>query len=287
MGVVYNRNNYGLFKNGDFRFGNLNFSFGTANTTNQLSGIACLQIVGGGGATSLSDEYVEVDTTKNYQMIAYARTISRGTAGTLAGGHLGFACFDQFYNFIASVNNGGIGNTTLSRQANPGDTTLYITSNASWHTGTTAVWRYINFFPATHPLYSTPYEYTRLFAAYNQNSPVSSGSGDFSVSLTAPLPDWGYPLPAGTPVSNGQYAGTYNYALGNPDYPETWTRYATPVFTGTSRNSVYPFRFGTKYVKFLVLKNYNRRLEAVQDHVWAIDRVFFGQVMSGRDYSSV
>lgn len=303
MGVVYNSNNYGLFKNGDFRDGNFNFSWGEANTVNKLSGSACLQIVGGGGATALSDQFLEVDTTKSYQMIAYARTISRGTAGTLAGGHLGFSCYDQFFNFIDLRNCGDIGNTTLSRTANPGDSIIYFTSSTGWFTGADvtnnyAFSRQILFFPSTHPYYSTPWQYTR-FNNVSYYRMEQTPQGDWAVYLDAnissqintytatTLPNYGYSLPAGTPISRGAAGGTFNYALGAPDYPETWTRFATPVFTGSSYNSGYPFRYGTKYIKFMVLRNYNRRLEAVQDHVWAIDRVFFGQVLPGRDYSSV
>ena len=34
------------------------------------------------------------------------------------------------------------------------------------------------------------------------------------------MPNIGYATPAGTPISRGVAGGTYNYALGNPNYPE-------------------------------------------------------------------
>lgn len=99
-----------------------------------------------------------------------------------------------------------------------------------------------------------------------------------------PLSNYGYSLPAGTPVSRGVAGGSYNYALGAPTYPTSWTRYATGVFTGENRNSSTPFRYRTKYIKFLILRNYNRRTESPQDHVWGVSKFFFGQVVDNRSY---
>ena len=118
---------------------------------------------------------------------------------------------------------------------------------------------------------------------------ITNLGNEYSITLTSPLPTWSDALvngvyPIDTYLSNGRAGGTYNYALGNPTYPTTWTRYSTSIFTGASRNSGTPFRFGTKYIRFLVLRNFNRASESPQNHVWGLSKFFFGRVESGRDY---
>lgn len=300
MATIYNRNNFGLFTNGDFREGNnSNFTMGTFNNTDQFSGIGCLEFTGGGGGTSFSNEFIEVDTTQTYQMIVYARTLQRGSQNnSLAGGHIGFSCYDSKFRFIDLRHCGGAGNTTLSRNLNSGDTHLYLTSNSGWVTGvdvtgTNAIFRHVLVFPSTHPEYNRPHEYTRIgFGDFNiyYKSMVQTEQGDWELKLATStgvdttFPNIGYVTPAGTPIARGIAGGSYNYALGSPNYPETWTRYATAPFTGENRNSGTPFRFATKYIKFLILRNYNRRTESPQDHKWALDNIFFGIVKDGKDY---
>jgi hypothetical protein len=296
MAMIYGRNEFGYIVNGDFSSGtNQNFTFGTINSTDAYSGKFCLERIGGGGSTYISPIRLEVDPTKTYQMIMYARTLELGgTGGTnLAGGHLGFSCYDRLNRFIDLRHCGGIGNTYLTRPLVAGDTDVYIESFSGWAaSGSTNFFRHIMLYPPTHPDYSTPHAYTRYGLGdvdlyYGQ---VEQLSGEVrlqlvnSVGTPITFPSMPYPTPAGTPVSNGQAGGTFNYALGAPDYPTSWTIYATPPFTGESRNSAYPFRFGTKFISFMVLLNYNKRTDAVQTHKWAIDNVFFGQCLGGRDY---
>lgn len=292
-------NKFGLFNNGDFRLGNnTNFTWGTFNNTDQFAGNGCIEFTGGGG-TAMSNEFVEVDTSKTYQLLLYARTLRRGSQNnSLAGGHLGFACFDSSFRFIDLRNCGGSGNTTLSRPLNPGDTHAYFNSASGWVTGvdvtgTRQIFRHVILFPPTHPEYNRPHQYSRIgFGDFNiyYKSMVQTSQGDWAVKLAnssggdIEMPNIGYATPEGTPVSRGIAGGSYNYALGAPNYPETWTRYATAPFTGENKNSGTPFRFATKYIKFLVLRNYNRRGESPQDHKWALDNIFFTQVPAGVDY---
>ena len=126
---------------------------------------------------------------------------------------------------------------------------------------------------------------------YNENGMTNLGNGEWSVTLPNGLGTYSDVLvngsyPIGTYLSNGRGRGTYNYGFTRaPNYPLTWTKYDTGNFTGANRNSGTPFRYGTKFIRFLILRNYNRRSESPQDHVWGMSRIFFGEVTDGRVYS--
>lgn len=293
MATIGGHNGFGLFGNGDLREGtNRNFSIGTYQSSGGHNDAPYIRVTGGGGSGYQSADFIEVDTSKSYQMILYAKTFSRGSSGNLAGGHIGFSCYDKNYNFIDLRNCGDIGNTTLSRAASPGDSTIYLTSADGWYQGSdvtnhTYYFRQILFFPSSHPDYGVAHKYTR-FNGMRYSALTQTGQGDWAMTLeNGTLPNYGYSLPVGTPISRGVAGGSYNYALGAPNYSETWTKHSTPVFTGENRNSSYPFRYSTKYVKFLILRNYNRRSESPQDHVWGISKIFFGQSLEGKDYRNV
>ena len=297
MSAYVNRNNFGLFTNGDFRQGtNYNFTFGTYASGNQHSGSGCIQIVGGGYGTALSNEYTKVDTSKYYQLMTYIRTINRSSVGSLAGGYVGFSCYDSSYRFIQLHMCGDISNTYLTRTLNAGDSYAYVNSSVnSWYTGS-FIWYFKIFlvYPPSHPEFSTPYKYTRIgaeepYICFNEVTDIGGGEIRLRFADTAgnttTFPNIGYATPINTPVCNGMAGGTYNYALGNLEYPETWTKIYTPPFTGESRNSAYPFRYGTKYIQFMILLNYNHGSE-VQDCVWALDDIFFGECENGKDYTN-
>lgn len=309
MSVFGGPDNFGLFYNGDFRNGNNdNFTFGTFNNTEQLSGEGCIVITGGGGGSSQSSQFIEVDTSKTYQMILYAKTIQRGSQNnSLAGGHIGFATYDSSFRHIQLRMCGGLGNTTLSRDLNVGDSHMYITDDINivtnighngWVVGDDVTsyfnyGRYCLIFPQTHPEFNKPHEYTRIGTGdYNicYRSMIQTVQGDWELKLCNTsdvdmnMPNIGYSTPVGTPISRGCSGANYCYALSNPNYPEVWTRYTSAPFTGESRSASVPFRFATKYIKFLVLRNYNQRNETPQDHIWALDNIFFGRVEDSKDY---
>jgi hypothetical protein len=302
MATIGGPSNFGLFRNGDFSSGsNANFTFGTFNSTNQFRGVGCIQAVGGSGGSVFSDEFVEVNTSESYQLITYARTIQTGSFnGALAGGFMGFACYDYKYRFLDLAGQGGVGNTTLSRDLTAGDSYAYVNSTASFSKdNNNFFFRYFNVYPETHPDYYKPHYYTRIgmaggdylimYSASIQQMPEGDYRLQFVTTTNVPttFPSIGYNTPAGTPISNGQAGGTFNYALGSPNYPLTWTRFSTDPFTGESRNSGIPFRYGTKYIRFLVLANFNVSSQVPQDHVWALDKIFFGKVIGNTDYRNI
>jgi len=286
MGVVGGPRQFGLWPDADLESGtNSSWNLGTYKGSGGPDGGSYIEITGGGGSGYLSNR-IEVDTSKSYQQVIYAKTFSPGSSGNNAGGHIGFACYDKNDNFIDLRHLKGIGQTTLSRTASPGDSTVYVVNGSGFSNNTASHQRGITFFPSSHPDYTIDKGYSRFLDYYQFNGITNIGGGEYSIDLDGTLPNWGYSLPAGTPVTNGRAGGSYNYALGSPTYPTTWQRYSTPVFTGESRNSGYPFRYGTKYIRFLILRNYNRRTESPQDHVWGLSKFFFGRVESGRDYPS-
>lgn len=259
-----------LFTNGDFEQGTVyNYWGGMSISTDQpRSGTYYATQSSYAGWTS--GEKVPVDTSKQYKLSVWVKTIQRGSNGALSQGHIGFACYDEKDRFIDLRNCGDVGNTYLSRDLNPGDAYAYLQSDSGWVTGadvtsTTYYFRHLLLFPSDHPEYGQPHYYTRIgYGDYNiqYSSMTQTAQGDWELKLCATnnaditMPDIGYPLPAGTPVARGVAGGTYNYALGYPQYPEEWTNFQTPAFSGENRNSGYPFRYATKYVRFLILGNY-------------------------------
>lgn len=226
------------------------------------------------------DNYIEVDTSKYYYHSVSARTMVRsGTTNLLSGGHLGFACYDKYKNFIDLRNCGDVDNSYLTRPANPGDTSIFV--DRAWfldggnmvYQQQRAYFLQIIFFPPGHPDYGDAHKYSR----FNNRavwSITQTAQGDYEYKLSSytssgfaytasTLPDYGWALPAGTPISRGVAGGTYNYCHGSPNYPDTeWATYTTAPFTGENRNSSLPFRYGTKYIRFLNLANYNVRSDS-------------------------
>ena len=309
MAQVYGNPKLGLFDGGGFRDGTRGeFTLGTYNeeglSFQKAHRKGSIRMTGGNGSTYITASYIPIDTSKTYQLLCYAKTRAVGTSGNTAGGHIGFACYDKNKTFIDLRNCGDTGNTTLSRAASPGDSVIYFTGSSGWYTGSDvtnnrAYFRQILFFPSTHPDYGTAHQYTR-FNNRSYYRMEQTAQGDWAVYLesntssqtntytAATLPDYGYSLPAGTPVSRGVAGGTYNYALGAPNYPlNVWTRYATAPFTGENKNSGTPFRYATKFIRFLCLRNYNRRTESVQDHEWSLANILFTECHGGRDYRDI
>ena len=270
-----------LFTNGNFEFGTTQNFGKTLETVDPHSGSYYITQDHYHGWQS--GEFVPVDTSQEYQMSIWVKTFNRSAAGSLAGGHIGFACYDKDKNFIDLRNCGGVGNTTLTRTANPGDTKIYIQSSSEWMTGDVTGYsvgtRAVLFFPSSHPEYNLPYHYTRLgfgdyYVYYNSLTQVSAN--EWELTLSSVLPNMGYALPAGTPISRGLHGGTYNYAFGNPNYPEAWTNYKTTIPAGVEvRNSDRRFRPKTKFIKFLILGNYNIRNQSAPLAKFGLDDIAF------------
>jgi hypothetical protein len=300
MAVIYNRREAGLYNNGCAqRMTNSGFSSYALYTGSSLSGEASFGMLSLNtyGTSLFGNQYVSVDTSKTYQHAVSVRTITNNFLGNPGSGHLGFACYDSSLRFIDLRNCGDIGNTTLSRDLNTGDAYAYLTSSSGWVTGSNLVagdvsFRHVILYPATHPEFSTPWKYSRIGLGdftICYKSMTQTVNGDWELKLANSsnadinMPNIGYSTPAGTPVSRGVAGGSYNYAHGDPNYSTaSWTTYVTPAFTGESRNSNYPFRYGTKYIRFLNLANYNFRLQNTgSSATYALDNIILAQCPNG------
>ncbi len=263
------------FINGDFRHGtNFNFTAeGTWSTTTPVTGypaqITNPQVRQSG---KLSSTFIEIpDTNEKYLYRLATRTLTKGgdSGEELTGGHKGFACYDSSYRFIDLRNCGGLANTTLSRDLTAGDEYAYVNDDniSSWRAvDSTYYFRHFCLNPAQSSEYGMPWEYTRIgYGVYNiyYNEITDVGGGEYrfkfftSGGVATTFPDIGLDTPAGTPVFNGVAGGTYNYVF----YPAdgafgSWSEFQSSYFAGENRNSSTPFRFATKYVKFLDLVNY-------------------------------
>ena len=261
--------------NGNFQFGNLNYSSGTENTTTTLPGSSySLQMPQLWQSTFISDNYVEVDTSKSYRMVMQSRTLSKGGSGNnvLSNGHVGFKTFDKDFRFIDQRNCGGLANTYLTRDLNPGDAYAYVSNqNNNWFAvGGIYYKRHFMIYPPSHPEFATPWEYTRIgYQENNQpiyyNEITDIGGGELKMRFANSSDQWvtfpniGYPTPTGTPIMNGVASSTYNYVFpGNTTAPYgEWSTYTSGVWTGEDRTGTTPFRYATKYIKFLHLINHS------------------------------
>jgi hypothetical protein len=266
-----------FYTNGNFQFltagGALqNFTSATVNTTTVLPGNNySLQMPQQQYSTFLSDNLIEVDTTKTYRMTVKNRTLTKGGPGNniLSGGHTGYITYDSSFRFIDLRNCGGVANTYLTRTLNPGDSYAYVSNqNNQWMpAGSEYYFRHFMIYPPSHPEFNKPWEYTRIGFQdteiyYNEITDIGGGElrvrfSNYNGSSWTTFPNIGYPTPAGTPVMNGVAGGTYSYVF----YPTEaafgeWSTHISELFTGENRNSGTPFRYGTKYVSFMHLINY-------------------------------
>lgn len=286
MGAFTGSTKFGLFENSQAQKGtNEYFTAYNYTSADALSGDGCFALdynSYGGGATGL--EYIPVDPeNESYMFSASLKTYQRSYLNRLGSGHLGFACYDANKNFISHNQAFSTSNTTLSRAAAAGDTKIYITNADSamvsnMNSATSHI-RSLNFYFASSP-YPTVGGYSRynMYANVVQNSITQTAQGDWEITFTTGLPNWGYSFAVGTNLGRAYAGGGYNYALGAPVYPETWTTYTTGVMKGYVTNTASSganFRDQTKFIRFLNLINYNYRTENAGDSArYYLDNIF-------------
>ena len=273
MSGVAGRREKGLFTNGSGLYGSRKgsqFPGYSWTTDDSYSGDGCWKMSSNSyGGTMKGSEYIPVDPDNfSYLFSLYVKTYERSYNNRLGSGHLGFACYDKNKNFVSHYNIANSLGAQLTRAASPGDTVIYI-NRGDWRNasgGSTGHTISLNFFPATQD----DYDYERAPGRYSRVGIYSSawtsitdmGGGEYRVNLTSgrSVPG-GHSYPVGTWVYQTKSGGTYNYALGAPTYPEEWTLKKTGIMTGFGNWSSAGFRWGTEYIKFLNLRNYNYRAE--------------------------
>lgn len=242
--------------------------------------------------TGFSDEYLPVDPGKSYELRVWAKNDLPNNA--LNHAYIGGVFFDadnqqispQHHMFQAGTS------TTLAAPLTPGDTTITLTSSASWYTGastflrTYIIWGYKNAKGYVYP----PFTYSRysLFDAYPQ---VGGISGNV-ITLNAPFPaahgnpnDVNGTWPVGTPISNGASGGTYKYfVLSNQSIPQAWTEYRGTVggldLTGTNQTTQFPP--GAVSMKVLFLANrHNDGVTNIGASRTYLSNVWFSEVTPG------
>ena len=187
-----------------------------------------------------------------------------------ASGHMGIRQYDSSGNIIRGYNNGGTGNTTLSRAASPGDTVIYVADASAWYTGTSSNSAYATFFPSDGDMGPTePYYYSRYVKAYDSTgSQISqTGQGDWEVQISGTLPDWGFSYSVGTLVSNGRGSNSNSYIItGNTNHNNLgkWRTFKSTPRHGERINGG-DFYNGVVKVSFLHLRNYTYRSESAGD----------------------
>lgn len=223
------------------------------------------------GSGAYNGPLLEVDVENYYYAFGasvYTTTLSYNNR--TGSGHMGIRQYDADGNTAYYYMCGDYGATTLTRAASPGDTTIYIANGSGWYEGTSTGNCYAVFFPATDPKYSTPYYYSRRTQRYvnDGNAVTDIGGGEWSVTLTGGLPNWGYALPVGTPVGNGRGNNANWYIItGNTNYDNLnkWRTFISQPRKGYRYDGAAGggggFINGIKYVRFLHLRNYAYRLE--------------------------
>lgn len=238
---LLSRNN--LVLNGDLReLSNRNF---TGNSFTYDSG-GYLRRNLGTQAGFFTDNFIEIDPTHTY-----AGELEYMTENLASTFYAGFACYDKNKAAIDCQNSWHFANTetTLSSQITNGDTIINITSSTNWNT-TPASYMY---FALWDPSLEYPtYTYTRLCSAYTT-------VGTNQITLSAP---WaGGTFPTGTAVANAYTGGTYTYRYASGVTSNLfWTKYGGSTFTQSGwglNEATGTFRYGTKYIKMLLLPNYN------------------------------
>lgn len=272
MAAITGRRQFGLFTNGQAQDGtDTNFSTYNYTTEDSLSGDGCFVVdYNTYGAGMLGNEFVSVDPENEYyQYSVSVKTKTNNYLGNPGSGHLGYACYDANKVFISHHQAFSQLNASLTRAANPGDTVIYV-DRGDWPNSATAHLRSLNFYFPGSP-YPSAGGYSRFNLynpGYSLNGITQISASEWQVNLDKALPDWGYTYAIGTQVGRTYAGGSYNYAVGAPNYPTTWTTYTTPVMHGYitgAPSSGSGFRDQTKYIQFLNLMNYNFRTQTAGD----------------------
>ncbi len=237
-----------LVRNGYVNMGsNTNFSGSTYHTNDFNSSPASLRVAN--AVTMFSTDYIPIDTFKIYTQRGTFKSIG---AGGNSFTYYGIATYDEDKLYINDMMTNHYINTetVLASQLNNGDTIVYLNNAINWKKSTDnsslrrlGIYNYKDY-PA--------YTYTRNHYLFSDSDPILN-----TVTLSSPYS--GPTVPAGTKVANKYSAfGSFTYStMSGVNVPNTWQTYSSAI-TGSSINvnSMRKFRYGTKYIRVLILLNY-------------------------------
>ncbi len=259
-----------LVSNGTgFMENNYNFSAASYENGTKSFSRPCFLVSVGGYVAMLTTEFIEINTDKNYGLSGYFMSgNSDGSDYNSSNSNYGgYAPFDADKLLIIPNNYqkyAGSTDSSLAQQLNPGDTTVVLSNSAGWSNAAGGYTRNFLWWPYTTAsgITYTDYTYSRNYSG-NYLDFLSNGAwavGGISgntITLRAP---WAGPvLPIGTQVRNSTSGGTYQYCMGNFAVPNSWLYkqcFVKGVITdGLGNYNKFPP--GTKYVKMIILANYN------------------------------
>ena len=247
-----------LVINGDLSsHDNTNFeSFGTYNQDGYIANTT--------KTTAITTDFIPVDVAKKYQV-----SVDLKSSNTDATYYAGYVTYDEKKNEITFPMTRYVNNsmTELAEALNPGDKTIKFKDLSGWDNNTGVnkenrgfiFWNYED---------STGYKYPELTFSKNtyfdgttalyEDSAVDKTNN--TITLTSDS-GWAGPLiEKDTKVSQISYTGGYQYnVLSSSVLSTNWTPYTGNII-GSFENGVFTankFRPGTKYIKFVILTNFN------------------------------
>jgi hypothetical protein len=239
-----------LVRNGYATTGdNSNFANSIYTTSSYVTASGSLSATGDHGIDT--SDFIQIEPNKSY-------TLTGSLKSTGAGGnsltYYGYATYDIDKQYIGPNMSSHMVNTEteLAQDLKPGDTIVYVNNASNWNkTADIYHSKYIGIYPyKDYPLYT----YTRNLYAFND-----SNSTNNTITLSSPY--GGTLVKAGTKVANNyNNNGEYSYSAVCGSYiSSTWTKY-TSVTSGYAINygGYDKFRYGTKYIKPLLLLNYSQ-----------------------------
>lgn len=212
-----------------------------------------------GNTSPRNNVLIPVSPDLTYHIQAYAKDDSSGS------GYLLLISYDADGNQIGVnmiLRQPGSATTTLTQDLHPGDTEVHLADATGWHPGTGTHYAQIALWPYVSPTVGAyePYTYSRNVAKGPGPGadPIHSynlwGPGGIVGNTITLLRPWDYTnpnrddgvWPAGTPVANHRYGGTYSYQDSDV-LPTTWLKQERVIHgTGTGMGHIWP---GTSYVK--------------------------------------
>lgn len=260
-------NGFGLLGN------NYNFEQFTYDTIEKFGGAGSFKIAYP-YSQCFTSEFIQIDTYKAIRGVAWVKsTVLRENNRA----YFGIVCYDSDKLQISSWHHmqvGGSSHTVLADDLEIGDTIIALDDATGWYAlddntyTQIAFWPYTNLSGYVYPNYS----YTRNTSVDWWFANAGIWGSIIGNNLQLKVPWAGPEYPAGTPVANCKYGGTYLYGFGaNVEILNEWTK-LEGVIQGLDvlhEGSNYKFPYGTDFIKLLFLSNYGEAADPTNVMNWS------------------